>query len=199
MGNSHGYGVYDSDDCDNGGYFSEDECYDYNPYVEVDYGFAGRYSRRAEKSAAATRREGEAKSKFDYLRAQMELATHDNVMTTIGLSVQPRASNRSPLRSLPPDVMRKVLGYAGIDKPKGTTIVKRAARARDASGGAIAPYDGFFEATKSPRSAKVGEEEIMLNLIDMSLFQAGSKIVFPLTKPNLHLTGPCYRGEFIVG
>jgi hypothetical protein len=39
------------------------------------------------------------------------------------------------------------------------------------------------------------EEQEPLDLTDLSIYRSGEVIVIPLTKPNEHLTGPCWRGE----
>lgn len=139
------------------------------------------WADRAEKSTAASRRENEAKGKFDFLRSQMELALYENTMTTIGLACH--ATSKSPLKLLPKDVMEHVLGFSGCTKPT-RSAVKTAAAGR--SGLAIVPLVGWRQKKNAP-------DETPLNLADVSLFQPGIKIVIPLTKPNLHLTGPCYR------
>eukprot|EP01083_Nonionella_stella_P160624 525279_1 len=155
-----------------GGYGYERE---YNPWA---YGMN-------EKSAAATRRENEAKSKFTYLKGQMHLAVYENTMTTISMGRLSKPNNNSPLKLLSGDVLKQVLEYAGI-KPKKKDV-KEAVSGRGLGTLAIVPFVGY------EKNGRGFQDETGLNLADPNLLLPGSKICFPLSKPNLHLTGPCYR------
>lgn len=212
MGNAYS----DSDDDSSGGF--------YYPMFRIVGGFddfyggggRGRYANRAEKSTAASRREVEVRSNFDYLRSQMDLAVYENAATAIGLGCvhrgpdDPRGANASPLRLLPPDVLEHVLGYALV-RPRGTADVRRAVAEKERTGtNAIVPLEG--RRGGAPKKKKRGGGKgggdgddgaeagggggTVTNLADASIFVPGAKIVIPLAEPNQHLTGPCYRGEF---
>ena len=142
----------------------------------MDFGYnPWRYA--SEKSAAARRREAEAKNKFIYLKSQMDLALYENTMTVIGLGQLSKA--KSPIKLLSSDTLEHVLAYAGI-KPKGANVR------------AVAKSRG------KDLAINVKTEDARLNLADMNVLQPGTKLTIPLTKPNLHLTGPCYRGKGFV-
>jgi len=154
-----------------------------------------RWANASEKSAAAIRREDEAKDKFDHLKSQMELALYENTMTMIGLAIHAKESNKSPLKLLSSDVMEHVLGFAACTKPMGASV-KSIATGRTGGSLAIVPFEGWGSAaapSKLRSEKKNAPDEAPLNLADMSMYQPGCKIIIPLTKPNLHLTGPCYR------
>ena len=171
----------------------------FNPFGSYD-GFDGydsrdRYANRAEKSVAAQKREDEAKDKFDYLRGQMELAYYENTMSLIGLALLPKST--SPLKLLSSDMLSNILSYANI-KPRGSHVNK-AVEGRASLGGGkgttdIVPYAGWRDEKRKKNKAS---DDTDLNLADFDTFEPGEKIIIPLAKPNLHLTGPCYKGKFI--
>ena len=117
----------------------------------------------------------------------MDLALFENTMTIIGLGQ--RNKSKSPLKLLSSDTLKNVLAYAGI-KPKGKKI-KRIAKGRGEDL-ALRPFVGY---TGTHFKSLKHKDETRLNLADMNVLQPGSKLTIPLTKPNLHLTGPCYRGK----
>ena len=127
----------------------------------------------------------------DYLKGQVDLALYENMMTTLGLASH--AKSQSPLRLLSSDVMDQVYEYAAFDKPK-TKGVKAAAKARANGSLAIVPFEGWQG--KSKKGKKNASKEDEMNMADLGFFTPGRKIVFPLTLPSLHLTGPCYRGKW---
>ena len=129
-----------------------------------------RYS--AEKSAAAQRRENEAKNKFNYLNNQMDLALYENTMTTIGLACH--AKSDSPLKLLPQGVMNSVLAFVGCTKP-GLMPGVKASLDRRTNNNAIVPFAGL------------GTPESQLNLGDVSLFHPGSKLVIPFSKVSMNI------------
>ncbi|KAL9187871.1 hypothetical protein ACHAXT_006249 [Thalassiosira profunda] len=175
-----------------------------NPRIDMffDYGYdgyggyegRGRYGYMNEKSAASSRREKDAKDLFDRLKGQVDLALYENTMTTLGLACHARS--QSPLRLLAKDVMDQVLEYAGCAKPT-CAGVKRAAKIRSERA------DGSLAIVPRLAKKKGAPEEDPMDFSDLDFFTAsarpdsycfpGRKIVFPLTLPNLHLTGPCYR------
>ena len=105
----------------------------------------------------------------------MDLALYENTMTVIGLGQL--SKSKSPIKLLSSDTLEHVLAYAGI-KPKCANV-KAVAKSRG-----------------KDLAINVKTEDARLNLADMNVLQPGTKLTIPLTKPNLHLTGPCYRGGF---
>ena len=110
-----------------------------------------------------------------YLKSQIDLALFENTMTVIGLGQLNKS--KSPIKLLSSDTLEHVLAYAGIKPPKGANI-KAVAKSRG-----------------KDLAINVKTEDARLNLADMNVLQPGTKLTIPLTKPNLHLTGPCYRGK----
>ena len=120
----------------------------------------------------------------------MTLASYENAMTMIGLARHPKNSGSSQLALLPNDVLSRVLEFAELcGRGEASNARRRAATARTKSGTSlnIVPFAGMAQYIAN----------IDLNLADMSIYTPGRKIVIPLSLPNLHLTAPCYRGEFL--
>jgi len=154
-----------------------------------------RWANASEKSAAAIRREDEAKDKFDHLKSQMELALYENTMTMIGLVTHAKESNTSPLKLLSSIGMEHVLEFAACTKSNGAGA-KSITVGRTGGSLAIVPFAGW-ESAATPSKLRIEKKnapgEAQLKLAGMSMYQPGCKIIIPLAKLNLHLTGPCYR------
>jgi hypothetical protein len=131
-----------------------------------------------------------AKANFDFLHDQMTLASYENAMTMIGLARHPKNSGSSPLATLPNDVLSRVLEFAELrGQGEASNARRRAAIARTKASGTslnIVPFAGM------------AQEIANIDLADMSIYDTpGRKIIIPLSLPNLHLTAPCYRGEYL--
>ena len=130
-----------------------------------------------------------AKANFDFLHDQMTLASYENAMTMIGLARHPKNSGSSPLATLPNDVLSRVLEFAELrGQGEASNARRRAAIARTKASGTslnIVPFAGM------------AQEIANIDLADMSIYEPGRKIIIPLSLPNLHLTAPCYRGEYL--
>lgn len=153
---------------------------DYNPW-----------HGRAEKSGSAKHREVVATKKFDYLETQMKMALFENTKVVLGLGIK---SNNSPLRLLSVELIDHVMSFVG-----GSVKGNRAKEvSRNRSGLAIIPFEGcqYRDCGSKPRGNNAEEEEednVGINLADLDLYTPGKKISIPLTLPNHHMTGPCYR------
>ena len=153
---------------------------DYNPW-----------HGRAEKSGSAKHREVVATKKFDYLETQMKMALFENTKVVLGLGIK---SNNSPLRLLSVELIDHVMSFVG-----GSVKGNRAKEvSRNRSGLAIIPFEGchYRDCGSKPRGNNTEEEEehnVGINLADLDLYTPGKKISIPLTLPNHHMTGPCYR------
>lgn len=146
-----------------------------------DFVFGNPYWATAnEKSSAAMDREETAVTKFDYLRSQMNMALRENTRVMIGLGCRAK-SHSSPLRLLPSDVIEHILEYVGMERPDDEAVSQRR------SGLAILPYEGWRQRQRADHAG------IDMDLTDMSLYNPGEKISIPFSKPDFHLTGPCYR------
>ena len=149
-------------------------------YDDLEVGF-NPWANAREKSAAAMHREDDARSKFDYLASQMNMAIIENTKVMIGLGCQPKSE--SPLKVLSSDLVDHIMGYVGLEPPSDPRI------AMERSGLGIIPYEGW----QRLRTGGLDHDTGGVDLANLNLFQPGKKIIIPFSKPNHHLTQPCYR------
>lgn len=147
--------------------------------MDIMYDSHNPWANAREKSSAASHREDVATSKFDYVKQQMQMAIIENTKTIIGMGCLPQST--SPFRLLSPELVENIYSYLGYPQPDENV-------ARGRSGLAIVPFEGWRRRRNDP-----GDQEVGMNLADMTLFAPGSKITIPLTSPAHHLTSPCYR------
>lgn len=130
---------------------------------EIGYEEVNPWANRSEKSGCAQGREDIAKRKFEDVKQKLESALFDSAKIIIALGCRPDSD--SPLKLLPAVSIQQIFDF--LPKPPSSTPPLFA----------------------SPPPAS--EDEV--DLTDISLYKPGNKIVVPLTKPNLHLTAPCWR------
>jgi hypothetical protein len=155
----------------------------------------------SEKSRHAERREREAMVKFQAVRKKVTLASVKNRIRIVGLGCQ--HGSGSHFTCLPKVTIDHILDYyrgkehdelekaSDSEKKPETTVCAapplppsgRISRRRVAAVAAAA----IVNITKE----ESGKEDKPLNL--NALYMPGSKIIIPLTKPDLHLTGACWR------
>lgn len=122
---------------------------------------------RPDKSEAAKRREKEVQDKFNFLKAQMDVACWENTMTMLALGR--KGASESCLRHLSDDMFAQVLDFAGVKKPSGSAVKLFASR-RSTGTNEIIPFVGY-----SARAQRAKNPPTM-NLADSTLFVAGTKI-----------------------
>ena len=85
-------------------------------------------------------------------------------------------------------MIEDICKFAGLPKagPSSSNVSSVAASASISSSPATKKKKG--------KKADAGEKAIGIDLKDFSIYHPGEKIVIPLTTPNEHLTGPCWRG-----
>ena len=97
------------------------------------------------------------------------------------------------MKSLPGILIEDICQFAGLPKatPNPSTAAPSAvAASRSASSHATKKKKG--------NKADVGENIISIDLKDFNIYIPGEKLVIPLTTPNEHLTGPCWRGTTLI-
>lgn len=175
------------------------------------FGYYGGYERYhpwggAEKSRHAKRRERETTAKFDSIKNNMETAMVENTI------VEVRApDSTAPLKSVPTVLMNNILGfvfgkgYKGIEAKEDATASSSSAVAASSAtakaGGrrsrkSVNYSELDVDATqgKGGKKASKKSKESEFDFNDMSLYEPGNTITIPLSKPDHHLTQPCYRG-----
>jgi hypothetical protein len=138
---------------------------------------------------SAKHREVVATKKFDYLETQMKMALFENTKVVLGLGIK---SKNSPLQLLSSELVDHVMSFVGGSVNRAKEV------SRNRSGLAIIPFEGchYRACGSKPRGNNAEEEEednVGINLADLDLYTPGKKISIPLTLPNHHMTGPCYR------
>jgi len=174
------------------------------------------WAGRREKSSASESRERLVMRKFNDVKATVEGALMEKTKATVKLGCLP--NSQSLLKSLPRDLIEQICVLAGLPVGKPRPVAAVAASASSTVAVAVAGSSrrtvrkvNYSElnidqegrdvnekkaAKKRPADeSQKDEEQEPLDLTDLSIYRSGEVIVIPLTKPNEHLTGPCWRGE----
>ncbi|KAL3784879.1 hypothetical protein HJC23_012482 [Cyclotella cryptica] len=175
------------------------------------------WANRREKSSASEWREKLAMQKFKDVQDKVKHALMEKTKLVVKLGCLPKSL--SPLKDLPDILVEHICGFAGLPEGKPrpiaamgwvpssafaagigssstsrSTVYRRSARRVNYSELDV-DEDGFEmnETQAAKKNDDVLEEEVHVDLTDLSIYRTGEKIVIPLTKPNEHLTAPCWR------
>ncbi|KAL7517815.1 hypothetical protein ACHAWX_002703 [Stephanocyclus meneghinianus] len=178
------------------------------------------WANRREKSSASEWREKMAMRKFNDVKDQVDHALLEKTKLIVKLGCLSRS--KSLLKDLPNILVEHICGFAGLPegKPRPIAAVGRVSGCTFAVGASSSSKyrnadsrrtarrvnyseleideDGFDmnEKKASRKEDDVGQEQAYVDLTDLGIYRTGEKIVIPLTKPNEHLTGPCWRADF---
>ena len=173
------------------------------------------WAGRAEKSSSAQHRENAALAKFERARRKVENAIVNNKVRVVQLGCKP--GSNSPFLRLPEVAVEHIFEFLrGEKKVEADGNETTSSMAAVGTTGATAteafhvpdraslPSATANKAFRDPKRASlptvrpVGdgatESDTKKAPLDLkSLYIPGNKIVIPLTKPNCHLTAPCWR------
>jgi hypothetical protein len=170
------------------------------------------YGGMAEKSTAAERRQNQATAKFDAVRKSLQDSIISNKVRVVLLGCKQQSdesessenSSSSSLFSLLPTVcVDHILDYVRAAAPTPAALDAAVAAApvaaMAASTGLVAARAAKMTGNKKQLDdaaappAVVVKPLLPLDEIMKQLYTPGYKIILPITKPNLHLTAPCWR------
>ncbi|KAL3775665.1 hypothetical protein ACHAWO_002694 [Cyclotella atomus] len=141
------------------------------------------WRNRREKSGAAQGREDVARNKFNQIKETVDEVLQEKLKVTVKLGCRPKSE--SLLKSLPGILIEDICQFAGLPQAKPRPRVAAAAAA-----GNVPSTDHIVRSTGRGRSD--------VNLSDFGIYRPGEKITIPLTSPAEHLTGPCWRGTYVM-
>jgi len=118
------------------------------------------------------------------------------------------STNDTPLKAVPTVVMNNVLSfvfgknYKGLDTEKEQSVAVAASASSKSAG-----TGGGRRARKKVNYSEMNvdkmgndltkvskaEVEADIDFNDMTLYEPGNKVTIPLTRPDYHLTQPCFR------
>lgn len=176
----------------------------YDPFGFYGYEYYP-WAGSSEKSRHAKRRENEATSKFDSLKNKMQTAMVENTIFELR-----GPQSHSPLKSVPTVLLNNIFGfvfgqdYEGFDAKEDTAATAAASAAGDTVISSrtlgrrprkAVNYSELNVDQLGNDTTKISKVEVEtgIDFSDMSLYEPGNIITIPLTKPNHHLTQPCYR------
>ena len=144
--------------------------------IGIIFRCCGMFYVASEKSSAASHREEIAKTLFHHMRQDVETLLHERAIHALALCW---GSSSSPLNSLAFDTMKHIVSYLGRPHPLETNQFRYSnlVDVMDEDKGVV--FDGL-------KMANVHKDAIRK-------LAPGSAVTIPLSSPNLHLTGPCYR------
>jgi hypothetical protein len=183
--------------------------------------YGAPYRLMAEKSQAAERREALATTKFNATRVALQSAMISNKVRIVLLGCKADDSSCSLFAALPTVCVDHILDYLRAAVTLPSSAPEAAAAAPVAAMASSSSGDPVVDALVAKRSAKLAAERataakmksikkqlddeavpppppppkplLPVDEIMKQLYTPGNKIVLPITKPDCHLTGPCWR------